>query len=144
MAFQHRIGMRVAYGPDRNAPVGTRSRRASIAEQDDGIDGVVVETQHLLGNIARQRPSDRSRVEASGKGGLSVSRDHERAHRPTMAAQLRHGCRRRSGQQNDAGERRQWKFSDWVFHSRRSSRPFVSPSRPPVSAPSPHAGFVAI
>ena len=91
MTFQHGVGLGVARSPDRNAPIGACGCRASIFQQHHRVDGIRMETEHLLGRIARQRPADRGGIEASGNSGLSVGRDRQRPHRPAMAAQLREG-----------------------------------------------------
>ena len=61
MAFEHRVGLCLAGSPDRDAAIGAGGRRAPIPEQRDRVDGVGMETKHLLGRIARQRPADRGR-----------------------------------------------------------------------------------
>jgi hypothetical protein len=97
MAVQHRIGLGLAGSPDRDAPVGARGRRASIPQQHHRVDGVGMETEHLFGGVARQRPADRGRIKTAGQRGLPVRRNRQRPHRPAMAAQLRRGRAHRQG-----------------------------------------------
>ncbi len=59
MAFQHDVGLDVAGSPDGDAPVSSRGRRAPVPQQDYRVDGVGMETEHLLGRVAGQRPADR-------------------------------------------------------------------------------------
>ncbi len=129
MAFQHGIGLGVAGSPDGDAAVGACGRRAAVSEQCHRVDGVGMETQHLFGRIARQRPADRGRIEAAGNRGLSVGRNRQCPHRAAMAAQLRRGCRYPHRQQGQQGQKYEAAFWARAEHSPQSSRPFAPPSR---------------
>ena len=87
--FEHRIGLLFPGAPQRDAPIRAARHCAPVAQQRDRVHGVVVEAQHLLGGIARQRPTNRRAIEAAGDRFHAVGRHRDRAHRPAMAAQLR-------------------------------------------------------
>jgi hypothetical protein len=113
-------------------------RGTIVLEQRDGVDGIGMETKHLLGRVARQRPADRGRIEAAGDRALPVGRYRQGPHRPAMAAQLCEGCGG-SDRQSDqhSQKRRSASVATWslgrnrLCHSRRPQRtPGLSRSSP--------------
>jgi hypothetical protein len=100
VAVEHGRGTVGARRPQGDVAILAGGGDAAVGEDRDGVDRALVEPHHLLGGIARERPADRGLVEAARDRGLAVGRDHERAHRPAMAAQLRACGRRR----RDRGE----------------------------------------
>ena len=52
------VGLLLCGRPDCDMRVGAGSNDASVFEIGDGIHRAVVETQHLLGGIAAERPPD--------------------------------------------------------------------------------------
>ena len=88
MALEHRRRLRLAPLPDRNARVLAAGRDTAISQEDHGVDGTVVEPQHLLGFVVLQRPADHRAVEAAGDCACAVRRDCKRSHRPAVTAQL--------------------------------------------------------
>src|ERR1700674_1545918 len=92
MAVEHLVGLWLALRPDRDMRVGAGGGDAPILEPDDRIYRVIMETHHLFGHVARERPADRRSIEAAGNGATAVGRDRQRPHRAAMAAQL--GLRR--------------------------------------------------
>ena len=108
VSLQHRVGLLLAVAPDRDAPVRACRDGAAVSQQRDRVHGIVVEAQHLLGGVARERPADRGRIEAAGERRRAVGRNRDRAHRSAMAAQLRvrgrasANAEERQGQTNSA------------------------------------------
>jgi len=93
VAFEDHVGPRTAVPPDRDARIGAARDRAAVPQDRDRVHRIVVQSHHLFGDSAIERPADRGRVKASGKCGRTVLRYRQRTHRPAMPDQLRAGRR---------------------------------------------------
>ena len=61
----HRIEDTLGTYAQGDASIGAGGHVTSIRQDSDGIHGAVVQTQHLLGRVVSERPSDGSRVETT-------------------------------------------------------------------------------